>query len=82
MEFDDFYRQHRDGLIRLCYLATLDVEAAADACQEAMMRAFSRWDTLAQQAPLAWVRQVGPNLCWSRWRTQASRGPPLPRRNR
>jgi RNA polymerase sigma-70 factor, ECF subfamily len=68
MEFDDFYRQHRDGLIRLCYLATLDVEAAADACQEAMLRAFSRWETLAAQAPLAWVRQVGLNLCRSRWR--------------
>jgi RNA polymerase sigma-70 factor (ECF subfamily) len=68
MEFEDFYREHRDGLWGLCYLATLDAETAADACQEAMMRAWDRWDALAGQAPLAWVRQVGLNLCRSWWR--------------
>jgi RNA polymerase sigma-70 factor (ECF subfamily) len=68
MEFEDFYREHRDGLWRLCYLATLDPQTAADACQEAMLRAWDRWDTLAGQAPLAWVRQVALNLCRSRWR--------------
>jgi RNA polymerase sigma-70 factor (ECF subfamily) len=68
MEFEDFYREHRDGLCKLCYLATLDPQTAADACQEAMLRAWDRWDTLAGQAPLAWVRRVGLNLCRSRWR--------------
>jgi hypothetical protein len=37
MEFDAFYRAQRDGLVRLCY-PTLDVEVAADAAQEAMLR--------------------------------------------
>ena len=46
MEFEDFYREHRDGLCKLCYLATLDPQTAADACQEAMLRAWDRWDTL------------------------------------
>ncbi|MDE3206273.1 MAG: SigE family RNA polymerase sigma factor [Acidobacteriota bacterium] len=68
MEFDAFYREHRDGLVRLCYLTTLDVEVAADATQEAMLRAFTRWSTLEEQMPLAWVRKVALNLCRSRWR--------------
>ena len=68
MEFDAFYREQRDGLVRLCYLTTLDVEVAADAAQEAMLRAFSRWPTLRDQAPLPWVRRVALNLCRSRWR--------------
>ena len=68
MEFDAFYREQRDGLVRLCYLTTLDVEVAADAAQEAMLRAFNRWSTLQDQAPLAWVRTVALNLCRSRWR--------------
>ena len=68
MEFDAFYREHRDGLVRLCFLATLDVEVAADAAQEAMLRAFDRWAALRDEMPLAWVRQVALNLCRSRWR--------------
>jgi RNA polymerase sigma factor (sigma-70 family) len=68
MEFDAFYREHRDGLVRLCFLTTLNVESAADAAQEAMLRAFNRWATLHDEMPLAWVRQVALNLCRSRWR--------------
>jgi len=68
MEFDDFYRGERVRVLRLCYLATLDAEAAADATQEAMLRAFARWDTLSDQLPAAWVRSVALNLCRSRWR--------------
>lgn len=68
MEFDAFYREHRDGLVRLCFLATLDVEVAADVAQEAMLRAFGLWATLKDEMPLAWVRRVALNLCRSRWR--------------
>lgn len=68
MEFDAFYREQRDGLVRLCYLATLDVEVAADATQEAMLRAYTRWPKLREQMPLQWVRRVALNLCRSRWR--------------
>lgn len=68
MDFDDFYRQHREGLVRLCFLATLDREAAADAAQESMLRAFAAWDSLRDQMPLAWVRRVALNVCRSRWR--------------
>ena len=68
MEFEAFYREHRDGLVRLCFLTTLDLEVAADAAQEAMLRAFGRWATLKDEMPLAWVRRVALNLCRSRWR--------------
>lgn len=68
MDFDAFYREQRDGLVRLCYLSTLDVEVAADSAQEAMLRAFIRWPTLRDEEPLAWVRTVALNLCRSRWR--------------
>src|SRR5262245_55966399 len=67
-EFEEFYRGERDALARLCYLATLDVEAAADAAQEAMLRAWQRWDAVAGGDPAAWVRTVALNLCRSRWR--------------
>ena len=68
MEFDAFYHEHRGSLVRLCFLTTLDLEVAADAAQEAMLRAFSRWATLREEMPLAWVRTVALNLCRSRWR--------------
>jgi RNA polymerase sigma-70 factor (ECF subfamily) len=68
MDFDAFYQTERVALLRLCFLATLDAEAAADATQEAMLRAFGRWETLAEQYPVAWVRTVALNLCRSRWR--------------
>lgn len=68
MDFEDFYRAERIAVVRLCYLVTLDAEAAADAAQEAMLRAFARWETLSGQSPDAWVRTVALNLCRSRWR--------------
>lgn len=68
MDFDDFYRSERQDVLRLCLLVTLDVESAADATQEAMLRAWERWEHLRDGRPGAWVRTVALNLCRSRWR--------------
>ncbi len=70
MEFDQFFDQERDRLLRLCWLATLDREAAADVAQEAMTRAWARWDELSEPGsnPGAWITTVALNLARSRWR--------------
>ncbi len=36
MDFAEFFDRTTPGLVRLCYLATLDRDAAADAAQEAL----------------------------------------------
>jgi RNA polymerase sigma-70 factor (ECF subfamily) len=68
MDFDDFYRDEHRRVLGLCVLVTLDVEAAADVTQEAMLRAWERWEHLVDRQPDAWVRTVALNLCRSRWR--------------
>jgi RNA polymerase sigma-70 factor (ECF subfamily) len=78
-EFEAFYRAERDALLRLCFLATLHREAAADATQEAMARAWKHWPKIAATDPRAWVRTVALNLCRSRWRRIARDTRLLPR---
>jgi RNA polymerase sigma-70 factor (ECF subfamily) len=68
MDFDDFYRDEHRRVLGLCLLVTLDVEAAADVTQEAMLRAWERWEQLVDRQPEAWVLAVAMNLCRSRWR--------------
>lgn len=68
MEYGDFYRSQHDVLLRLCFLATLDRSEAADVAQEALTRAWERWDQIADTDPAAWVRTVALNLSRSRWR--------------
>lgn len=86
MDFTRFFEESSPGLLRLCYLTTLDVEAAADAAQEAMARAWRDWDRVAADGsdPGAWARTVALNLCrdgWRRARTAAAHpvAPPAPR---
>jgi RNA polymerase sigma-70 factor (ECF subfamily) len=77
--FDDFYRSHAPSLLRLCFLSTLNREAAADATQEAMARAWRHWADVSEPNPGAWVRTVALNLCRSRWRQLARETRLLPR---
>lgn len=68
MDFGDLYSEQRNQLLRLCWLATLDRGDAADAAQEALTRAWQRWDALEGMDPAAWTRTVALNLCRNRWR--------------
>ncbi|HET6953555.1 MAG TPA: sigma-70 family RNA polymerase sigma factor [Acidimicrobiales bacterium] len=70
MEFAEFFDRTAPGLVRLCYLATLDREAAADAAQEALCRAWRDWSRIGRDGsdPGAWTRTVALNLCRNRWR--------------
>lgn len=70
MDFTRFFEETSPGLLRLCYLATLDAESAADAAQEAMTRAWRDWERVAVSGsdPGAWTRTVALNLCRDRWR--------------
>ena len=70
MEFAEFFRREQASLVRMCWLLTLDDQAAADVAQEAMARAWSSWGRLAAEGenPAGWVRTVAANLARSRWR--------------
>lgn len=81
MEFAEFFEQTAPRLVRLCFLTTLDREAAADAAQEALGRAWRDWGRVGADAsdPAAWTRTVALNLCRNRWRRLASQARLAPR---
>lgn len=82
MDFEGFYQEEVDRVLRTCWLVTLDDQAAADIAQEAMLRAWQRWDQLQDGDAGAWVRTVALNLGRSRWRrlkreARPARRPPV-----
>jgi DNA-directed RNA polymerase specialized sigma24 family protein len=64
MELAEFFEQTAPRLVRLCFLTTLDREAAADAAQEALGRAWRDWGRVGADAsdPAAWTTTVALNL--------------------
>lgn len=85
--FVDFYRLRRDAVAGALALTLGDVHLGAEAADEAMARAFQRWEQVGAFAdPSAWVYRVGLNWATSilrrrRWavpaveRQSASLGP-------
>lgn len=64
--FESFYRQRRDRLARALALALTDVHLGAEAADEAMARAYQRWEKVsAYDDPGAWVYRVGLNWATS-----------------
>ncbi len=69
VDFDEFYAACGQALIGQLYLLTGNREEARDCVQEALERAWLKWDSVSQLAePQAWVRLVARRLAVSRWR--------------
>lgn len=75
--FDDFYRLERGALYRALALTLGDRDLAAEAVDEAMVRAYQRWGRLSSyDNPAGWVYRVGLNWAISGVR-RARRRPPV-----
>lgn len=70
--FETFYLDHRDSIARAVAVAIGDVDLAADATDEAMIRAYQRWSRVgALERPAGWVFRVAVNQSRSRLRRLA-----------
>lgn len=67
--FDAFFGRERTSLVRAVAFATGDAGSAAESVDEAMARAFQRWDRVGRYTdPAGWVYRVAVNVGRSRWR--------------
>ncbi|MGI9604239.1 MAG: sigma-70 family RNA polymerase sigma factor [Acidimicrobiales bacterium] len=73
LPFEAFYDLHRDSVARALALTLGDPGLAGEACDEAMVRAYQRWNRIGRyDNPAGWVYRVGLN--WSRsWIRKRSR---------
>lgn len=78
LAFDDFYSVNVESIARALAVTLGDSELAADATNEAMIRAFQRWSNVSSyDNPAAWVYRVGLNwsLSWKRRRRRERERP-------
>lgn len=79
VSFERFYRTHVDRIHRALALATGDAGLAREAADEAMARAYARWDRVRKlDSPAGWVFRVGLNWATSWWRKVRRERPPAP----
>ncbi len=63
LQFEDFFRREYPNLVRSLYLLTTSLPEADELAQEAMARAFERWDRVrAMESPGGYVHQTAVNL--------------------
>jgi RNA polymerase sigma-70 factor (sigma-E family) len=68
-DFSDFYRWERPGLYRALALTLGDADLAAEAVDEALVRAYQRWGRIRRyDSPAGWVYRVALNWAISRTR--------------
>ena len=61
-EFDQIFTEHYARLVRALTIVAGDAEAAADAVQEAFVKAHLRWRKISRyDDPVGWVRRVAIN---------------------
>jgi DNA-directed RNA polymerase specialized sigma24 family protein len=61
--FEAWYRREHPRLVTLLAAATGDAELARDAADEALARAFQRWERVSRMAsPAGWTYSVGLNV--------------------
>lgn len=78
LPFDQFYREHVDRVHRALALAVGDVALAREAVDEAMARAYARWERVRDlDNPAGWVFRVGLNWATSWWRKVRRERPPV-----
>lgn len=64
--FEHFYRLHRQSIARAVALALGDADLAAEATDEAFVRAYERWNKVSRlDRPQAWVYRVAMNWATS-----------------
>ena len=71
--YEDFYRKEYPAMVALAAAVSGSFVAAEDLAQEALTRAYRRWERVsAYERPGAWLRRVTINLALSRRRQLAS----------
>ncbi len=74
ISFDQFYGPTRDSVARALTATLGSSEVAVDATDEALARAYQRWDRVSQlDSPAGWVYRVGLNYARNRIRTMLRR---------
>jgi len=74
LEFEEFFRAEYPGLVRAFYVLTADQDEAEELAQEAMVRAYERWDRVgAMESPAGYLYRTGVNLNRHRLRHLAVR---------
>ncbi|MGH9086433.1 MAG: RNA polymerase sigma factor [Acidimicrobiales bacterium] len=69
LSFEDFYRTHRDDVLRALSFTLHDRELALEVTDEAFARAVERWSEVgAGSNPAGWVYRVALNLAHNRRR--------------